>query len=718
MLRVRVVDERGEGVAGIGVRIFPGRGGERAYPADAEGYASIPGDDIRSGELVFAKSDGGSIAWLDGVKLTLQNRRAEQVRGIPTPVMQLMPVDRRIQGSVVDGRGQPIGGVTIQAMRLHRPNNGSLNNFFSQPLDQLIAPATTGQDGKFSLRLPLMTGANLEAFHPRWIGPEIVIQQDQAGMTPDPIILEPTGQIVGQVVDDAGRPVAGAKVEARCAESFSGLGRQGAGVPDANRPRIHTRSGRAVTDTTGRFAIGRLTPSVYTLTLLELLGRPSVRAKAVEGIRVKPHTDATADLTVIEGRPLHGTVIDGESSRPIAGVELLCRRPATSPEADDIQIAKTDENGRFTFYVASGEHLVELRDTGKFSRLGRRILLVPEGGEPEPVRLVRLYRVVNAFRKSETQPAPHPTEILEPRPRVLTGKIRDSTGRPIAGVRISVIPNRENDQAYDTAVSDRDGEFVLARLPERAILVNLERPAFRNRRKGIGSNIAKVNWIYDLERDPRLDHQPEPAIDDPIPASVRDRLTFVDLVRRSTDLLADGPEGDGDDLNRLRRGIRKLGDTYFRIGEGMIRLDPQGTHALPREVDDIAVGARANRLHLLHATQQEAIPGSEVLSYMVHYGDGTSERIPIVCGRDILDWRMTPSHVELAADAKVAWTGLNDQTERKTHLDPFDASAIRLVSKTWMNPHPEKQITSIDMNLSAGITVDTFLVAATLERDE
>ena len=50
---------------------------------------------------------------------------------------------------------------------------------------------------------------------------------------------------------------------------------------------------------------------------------------------------------------------------------------------------------------------------------------------------------------------------------------------------------------------------------------------------------------------------------------------------------------------------------------------------------------------------------------------------------------------------------------------PFvEATAIRLIAKTWTNPHPEKPITSISISLTAGAKVNAFLVAVTLERDE
>ena len=58
----------------------------------------------------------------------------------------------------------------------------------------------------------------------------------------------------------------------------------------------------------------------------------------------------------------------------------------------------------------------------------------------------------------------------------------------------------------------------------------------------------------------------------------------------------------------------------------------------------------------------------------------------------------------------VAWTGLNDAAEMNKGLQ------VRLFARTWTNPHPEKEIATLDV-LSTGTLCDPFLVAVTLEKD-
>ena len=96
---------------------------------------------------------------------------------------------------------------------------------------------------------------------------------------------------------------------------------------------------------------------------------------------------------------------------------------------------------------------------------------------------------------------------------------------------------------------------------------------------------------------------------------------------------------------------------------------------------------------------------------MVHYADGSTERIPIVYGRDLVNWWLWGrGFQEVPTEARVAWTELNDMSEMNKGLQ------VRLFARTWTNPHPEKEIATLDV-ISAGTLCDPFLVAATLERD-
>ena len=119
-------------------------------------------------------------------------------------------------------------------------------------------------------------------------------------------------------------------------------------------------------------------------------GRAQLTARAVEGLRVRAGADTPADLTVIEGRPLRGVVIDrrDRSARRRNPGRLLRPGASATPERR-VESHKTDDQGRFTFHVPPGEQHVYIMDGSSFSRLSRRDLVVPEQGEIEPVRLMR-----------------------------------------------------------------------------------------------------------------------------------------------------------------------------------------------------------------------------------------------------------------------------------------------------------------------------------------
>lgn len=193
---------------------------------------------------------------------------------------------------------------------------------------------------------------------------------------------------------------------------------------------------------------------------------------------------------------------------------------------------------------------------------------------------------------------------------------------------------------------------------------------------------------------------------------MRERLLFIDLARQANEPLADGPGGSGNDLNRLPRGVRDFDGQYFRVGEDMVHLTGTMTPELPHELQGIKVGSRGRKLHFLHAVEQVVAPGTEVGAYVVHYADGSTERIPIVYGRDLVNWWLWGrGFQEVPTDARVAWTGMNDMAEMNKGLQ------VRLFAQTWTNPYPEKEIATLDV-LSTGTLCDPFLVAVTLEKDK
>jgi RNA polymerase sigma factor (sigma-70 family) len=213
------------------------------------------------------------------------------------------------------------------------------------------------------------------------------------------------------------------------------------------------------------------------------------------------------------------------------------------------------------------------------------------------------------------------------------------------------------------------------------------------------------------------------------------RLTFVDFQWIANHKRADalGTLG-GNNLAAVPDGPQKLGGTWFKIGERVIRVRGQETAeptrplpnltfaqslmgvegrmapVPPEAVGSIAINARFDSLHILHSTMFGngfgVNDGTEIGTYIVRYADRSTQRIPIIYGEDVRDWWRS-SDPALPSRGKLAWSGKNPA------LSVDDE--IRLFASEWKNPRPEAKVVAIDFE-SRNTVCAPFLVALTLER--
>jgi len=167
----------------------------------------------------------------------------------------------------------------------------------------------------------------------------------------------------------------------------------------------------------------------------------------------------------------------------------------------------------------------------------------------------------------------------------------------------------------------------------------------------------------------------------------------------------------GNDLSELRPGFKQLAGILFDV-RGLVQVGG-GSHdgtEYPTEVSRIRVNQVCVRLHFLHsAISAEGTPvGVGIGTYLIHYADSRQASIPIVMGKDLMDWLSQPQ--ENLADVVIAWTGGNERS-RET------GQRIRLFKTTWTNPFPSVPITRIDLITYPADHVDAkpFLVAITAE---
>ncbi|HEX5218179.1 MAG TPA: WD40 repeat domain-containing protein [Verrucomicrobiae bacterium] len=166
----------------------------------------------------------------------------------------------------------------------------------------------------------------------------------------------------------------------------------------------------------------------------------------------------------------------------------------------------------------------------------------------------------------------------------------------------------------------------------------------------------------------------------------------------------------GNHLAELPRGIQTLAGTRFDI-RGLIQVvsEPAVTAKYPKQIAGIRIGRKSSRLQFLHSIQGGVLPdGTKVGHYVVHYVSSRTEEIPIIYGRDARDWHELPEHPVEASDAVIAWRGNNPATKIS------GATCIRLFKKTWINPAPDIEITSLDF-VADHADAAPFLVALTAE---
>jgi beta-galactosidase len=175
-------------------------------------------------------------------------------------------------------------------------------------------------------------------------------------------------------------------------------------------------------------------------------------------------------------------------------------------------------------------------------------------------------------------------------------------------------------------------------------------------------------------------------------------------------------DGEGrNDLSELTPGLRKLGGVVFDV-RGLIQVGGAARDGAgyAKAVRGIRVNQACSRLHFLHAAifvhetysgHDETGIGDELGSYRVHYADGRKIEIPIVLGKDVLDW-FSKSGEDLSG-VVVAWTGQNEKSRQANQQ-------IRLFKTTWVNPFPSVPVNGIDF-LCGKWFAKPFLVAITAE---
>jgi Carboxypeptidase regulatory-like domain len=709
-IHAKVVDVDGQCLEGVEVVVFQDSVPASKLKTNSDGLVVLNKTRFQEWFTLLSRRGDGFAGFSHYGGTQLEGGTAENPL-----VLNLTTEKHKITGSVVDPRGRPILGVRVFGRSLTLDKSSFfLSRAELEKQAYPLGSCVTDAAGRYKLTVPGRADVTLGFLHRERVSPWIVVPESVE--TVEPITLQPGGRITGKVTDaKTGAPVSEAEVSVQFVESPS---------------ETNGGGGESTSDAEGTFAIDGLEPGVYSMCLDRVQGRIQATVRGMAGIRVRSGEDARVELKVFDGIPLQGVVIDPSTNQGVPDGWVWCRGPAQPNPGSSFDMRFTDEHGRFTFFVHPGENSVflNLTDRNRSSRLGRATVFVPENGRIPPIRLVapgpertqvamNVGGVKSVLRSRVVRPTSVRIPPNRPEGRTVIGQVLEADGRPLVGATISTQINAEGGQRSPIrVVSDRDGIFIARGLPAGDVTMVATRPIGRDSlTQVVPGDRGEVEFTFGpaVAEAGQRTGQTVPPSDEPIPTALKARLTFVNLDSIGNDFLADGPGGLGDDLNRMAQGTHALDGAFYRIGEKLVHVRARPAPGLSDIVRAIAVGAKANQVRFLHSARGELRSGTEVGFYAVHYTDGTSECVPIVFGRDLGNWfsavrrpLVTPTH------ARVAWTGTNDMADRS----PPAQIKIHLYGSTWKNPHPERQIATIDVRSSSDQS-ELVVVGVTLERE-
>ena len=490
LISVRVVDPKGRDVPNVDVEVddHQSMSEARRFRTGADGRFRAPVAPSYSRVDFLSRPDDRTLGW---ASITAGNLRPEGTDKDPV-TMVLLPLSHKVEGSVVDTQGKPIRGVQVRVFGLDHDANGFATDYRGDQEDALLGSTVTDEAGRYALSLPADTRVHFTPYHLRYVGPTFSCRPEVRTIAT--VTLQDAGGIAGTVLDATTRkPVAGATIAAQTIE----LG---------NRLPLGGGWGDATSDARGHFQIGSLEPGVYNLLFQTSPRGRRFTAQAVEGVRVKAGEDARADLTMIEGRRLSGTAFHINDNTPMAGVPVFCYSSSHPRSGASCQGTYTDEQGRFEHFVPPGPAMVYIANQDLLGNRWRRVLTIPADRDPEPVRIERnsdpaTATGVKAFRSLEcgVRVRVKAGEVdVPPRDegRTLSGRIFDSNGSPIAGVRVHY-----NARKPVSGATDRLGVFRLKGLPPGQFRLHMDKDDY-----GSGWSIIPPDaWEVDVTLPRRLD---------------------------------------------------------------------------------------------------------------------------------------------------------------------------------------------------------------------
>jgi protocatechuate 3,4-dioxygenase beta subunit len=343
------------------------------------------------------------------------------------PVELTLDRSASLSGIVVDPEGRPVAGATIE------PSPGP-----KQPASTRWSPPSvfSGRDGRF-----VLTGLIPRGTYEVNVISEGFARTTVTARTAEPgkaipevrVVLDPGRVLSGRVVDEEGRPIAGAEL--------------------ALSMELWDRR-RASSDETGRFVFKGLNPGIFSL-LAKGKGHPQVHLPAVEIPTERKATDV-GDVVLPDEVAIEGRVTDSRG-RPLEGAEVKTHRSpgplhrrelGRRPVFQIFPSATTGPDGTF--------RLGELK-------AGDALDLTVQHPDHVPARLPGV-----------KAPTAEPLRIELRRGRSLSGRVVGPEGEPVAGATLS--PSRGSMSRGNT---DPEGAFRMSGIEPGSIDLGVAAKGYR-----------------------------------------------------------------------------------------------------------------------------------------------------------------------------------------------------------------------------------------------
>ncbi|MBS0261064.1 MAG: carboxypeptidase regulatory-like domain-containing protein [Planctomycetes bacterium] len=272
---------------------------------------------------------------------------------------------------------------------------------------------------------------------------QAAVRRDADPGNENDIIIDPNGEIVGILLDEAGKPVADATIA--CGAVLTDSGQLG--------------EARSITDAQGKYRLAAPVPGVYVVWL-EKSGNAEMTAAADDGLLVEAGKIAASRLTLRKGTPVAGVVVN-EQDQPVPGATVYCYSTARPPAAPRGMTAKSDDQGRFQFLVTPGRVLLIAASSDQILssdtlRVEKNLTVPPrdrfDASQP-PLRLKLVRRDMKFGDPAWVASSTPLTQVVAQAQRDdVTGTVVDERGLPVRDVKVFMLGG-------GLAVTGESGEF-------------------------------------------------------------------------------------------------------------------------------------------------------------------------------------------------------------------------------------------------------------------